>query len=596
MTEDVRTGLVGWIRTLAPFPAPEVAFGETAPPARDWAPLSDTTSAPLAERRGKADALGFLYRYHDFALHDQLAPSEGEAAALFDALEKARVEARGAAAYPGGRRNLTAALEADLSRRGFDRCTDLRQIPAPVMVHALARMTFSAESGGAALASLRTLTAPVYARHREVFDALAKRLSDQRAFAEKAGELLVAMGVEGGESIPSAGAAKDEAPSSAPEENADGEEGQEEARDDSTGRGEEAAAGDADGDGDLNGAAGDMAAGPSARRKVTPDGEGYRVFSRAYDEVVRPPDLASAADLARLRQDLDDRLSGLRRTVNRLAHRLQRELMARQRRWWAFNQEEGVLDTGRLARIVADPGHRLSFRREVQAPFPDTVVTLLVDNSGSMRGRPITIAAMCSDILARTLELCGVRVEILGFTTRGWRGGETGREWERAGRPAAPGRLNDLRHIIYKSADTPWRRGRRGLGLMLMDGLLKENIDGEALLWAAGRLLRRPEERRILLAISDGAPVDDATLSANGNGYLDAHLKQVVRHLETESPLEVSAIGIGHDVSRHYRRAVRIQTAEDLGPVLMEELSALFAYPTRPRSRVPTPSGASVFV
>jgi cobaltochelatase CobT len=269
-------------------------------------------------------------------------------------------------------------------------------------------------------------------------------------------------------------------------------------------------------------------------------------------------------------------MAGLQNVVTRLANRLQRRLMAQQARSWDFDQEEGLLDAARLARVVVSPGHSLSYKIERDTEFRDTVVSLLIDNSGSMRGRPIAIAAICGDILARTLERCGVSTEILGFTTRGWKGGQSREAWLTDGRPPNPGRLNDLRHIVYKRADEPYRRSRRNLGLMMREGLLKENIDGEALLWAHNRLVARPEERRILMVISDGAPVDDSTASANGGSYLERHLRQVIDWIEKRSTVELIAIGIGHDVTRYYNRAVTIMDADQLAGAMVEQLAQLF--------------------
>src|SRR6185312_13015163 len=302
----------------------------------------------------------------------------------------------------------------------------------------------------------------------------------------------------------------------------------------------------------------------------------YKVFTTAFDETVASEDLCDEAELDRLRAFLDKQLSNLQGVVGRLANRLQRRLMAQQNRSWDFDLEEGYLDSARLVRIVIDPMQPLSFKQERDTKFRDTVVTLLLDNSGSMRGRPITVAATCADILARTLERCGVSVEILGFTTRAWKGGQAREKWLKDGKPPAPGRLNDLRHIIYKSADHPWRRARRNLGLMMREGLLKENIDGEALLWAHQRLMARPEQRKILMMISDGAPVDDSTLSVNPGNYLERHLRAVIDLIETRSPVELLAIGIGHDVTRYYRRAVTIVDAEELAGAMTEQLASLF--------------------
>ena len=315
---------------------------------------------------------------------------------------------------------------------------------------------------------------------------------------------------------------------------------------------------------------------PNTRGANEPRGPEYHAFAPKFDEVVSAEDLCEHDELERLRSYLDKQLAHLQHIVARLANRLQRKLMAQQNRAWDFDLEEGILDPARLSRVVTDPYHPLSFMHEKEATFRDTVVTLLLDNSGSMRGRPITVAATCADILARTLERCGVKVEILGFTTRAWKGGQSREAWLAAGKPANPGRLNDLRHIIYKSADAPWRRARKNLGLMMREGLLKENIDGEALDWAHKRLLARPEQRRILMMISDGAPVDDSTLSVNPGNYLERHLRHIIEEIETRSPVELIAIGIGHDVTRYYRRAVTIVDAEELAGAMTEQLASLF--------------------
>jgi len=315
---------------------------------------------------------------------------------------------------------------------------------------------------------------------------------------------------------------------------------------------------------------------PNRPMSDLPPGFDYKAFTTAHDEVIAATELCDADELVRLRGFLDQQMASLQGAVTKLANRLQRRLMAQQSRSWEFDQEEGMLDAARLARIVIDPTHSLSYKIERDTEFRDTVVTLLLDNSGSMRGRPISIAAISADIMARTLERCGVKTEILGFTTRAWKGGQSREEWLAAGRSPLPGRLNDLRHIIYKKADEPWRRARTSLGLMMREGLLKENIDGEALLWAHSRLVNRPEERRILMVISDGAPVDDSTLSVNSGVYLERHLRQVIEWIETRSPVQLVAIGIGHDVTRYYKRAVTIMDAEQLGGTMVEQLAGLF--------------------
>tara|TARA_Y100000816_G_C26091738_1_gene577059 strand:- start:1108 stop:2301 length:1194 start_codon:yes stop_codon:yes gene_type:complete len=302
----------------------------------------------------------------------------------------------------------------------------------------------------------------------------------------------------------------------------------------------------------------------------------YKIFTSKFDEIVKAENLENADDATKLRKTLDQQLVGFQDVITKLANKLQRQLLAKQNRAWEFDLEEGLLDSSKLPRVIMDPYNSLSFKKEKDLDFKDTIVTLLIDNSGSMRGRPITIAAICADILSRTLERCSVKVEILGFTTKNWKGGQSREDWNRRGKPKTPGRLNDLRHIIYKSADTQWRQAKNNLGLMLKEGLLKENIDGEAITWAFNRIKKRKEERKILMVISDGAPVDDSTLSVNSGDFLEKHLKKIVKFIELNTDLEILAIGIGHDVSRYYSRAIKITDVNELGDVMISQLSSLF--------------------
>jgi len=302
----------------------------------------------------------------------------------------------------------------------------------------------------------------------------------------------------------------------------------------------------------------------------------YKIFTNEFDEIKEAQDLENKEEISRLRKNLDQQLTNLQNIVGKLANRLQRQLMAKQNRSWEFDIEEGLLDSSKLSRVIIDPFHSLSYKNEKQTDFKDTVVTLLIDNSGSMRGRPISVAAICADILSRTLERCAVKVEILGFTTKNWKGGKSREKWNLNNKPSHPGRLNDLRHIIYKSADTPWRQTKKNLGLMLKEGILKENIDGEALLWAFKRISKRKEERKILMIISDGAPVDDSTLSVNSGDYLEKHLKQTVKWIEENTNIEIIAVGIGHDVTRYYKKAVKIADVQELGDVMVNQLTNLF--------------------
>jgi cobaltochelatase CobT len=547
---------------------------------------------PEGERlrlRGLADGLALRLRHHDAALHAARAPAGREAREVFDALEQTRIEVVGARHLDGVAANLEARALAALDREALARAPDSTEaLPLTAALSWLARTAMSGKAAPAelagALAAWRETLGP---RAMAALANLAATQDDQRAFARAARQLMAALDLaepdETAEEEDEKSAAEDEGgeEQNAPEEQAGAdtesatealfgaaEEALEDAGESESVEGAEEEAGEVEGD--------ERPGGVRPPIQESQEAEAYRVFTRAFDEEVAAEDLCDPYELTRLRQQLDQQLSHLQGLVGKLANRLQRRLMAQQTRAWEFDLEEGLLDVGRLARVVANPSHPLSYKREKETEFRDTVVSLLIDNSGSMRGRPITVAAMCGDILARTLERCSVKVEILGFTTRAWKGGQSRERWVAAGKPANPGRLNDLRHIIYKSADTPWRRARKNLGLMLREGLLKENIDGEALLWAYRRLLARPERRRILMVISDGAPVDDSTLSVNPGNYLERHLRQVIREIERSGVVELTAIGIGHDVTRYYRRAVTIVDAEELGGTMMKNLAELF--------------------
>ncbi len=547
----------------------------------------------VAEARGAADAVALRLRFHDAALHSRLAPADIESRAVFDALETARVEALGARAMAGVRDNLARLTEARVRADAIVRARNAEEVPLSTAVGLLARERLTgAEPPRAARAGLDLVAPWIEERAAAELDALALTLDDQAAFASLSRRLLEDLNLAAAEEP------TEDEPENAGDE-AEGEEGgsddkPEEGDDGTPGggdaemRGEEVEDENADGDsseemeaGEDESSAGDelsesVFAAPS-RRNWDPSPEtDYKAFTTKFDEIVEAHDLCDDDELGRLRAFLDQQMAGLQNVVTRLANRLQRRLMAQQARSWDFDQEEGLLDAARLARVVISPGHSLSYKVERDTEFKDTVVSLLIDNSGSMRGRPIAIAAICADILARTLERCGVATEVLGFTTRGWKGGQSREAWLSAGRPPSPGRLNDLRHIVYKRADEPYRHSRRNLGLMMREGLLKENIDGEALLWAHNRLIARPEERRILMVISDGAPVDDSTASANGGSYLERHLRQVIDWIEKRSTVELIAIGIGHDVTRYYSRAVTIMDADQLAGAMVEQLASLF--------------------
>jgi len=595
-SEDFKRATAGVLRAIAEQPDVQVAFqpgpsGVSGKRARLPLPTRALPPAEMARLRGASDSIALRLRHHDDAVHAQRMPARREAKDAYDALEQVRVEVIGSRFMDGVNANLRARLTEECESEGYDRMTRKDQLPIDKALALLTRERLSGEI--APLPAQRILE-----QWRETLgdsaDAALAEMStaqdNQNAFARAARKLLAALDLAEAEvdSEPDDNTedGEDGGEQSGQQDNSDDGEGQsqtesdsmlgaqpeemdgESADDDGTESDEEAAVAEGD----------DRPGGPQPRRdRPNVDNEAvYRAYTRLYDEEVDAEDLCDADELSRLRQQLDQQLQHLQGVISKLANRLQRRLLAQQTRAWEFDLDEGLLDAGRLARVVINPMQALSYKRELDMEFRDTVVTLLIDNSGSMRGRPITVAAMCGDILARTLERCAVKVEVLGFTTRAWKGGQSREKWVQDGKPRNPGRLNDLRHIVYKSADSPWRRARKNLGLMLREGLLKENIDGEALLWAYRRLLVRPEHRRILMVISDGAPVDDSTLSVNPGNYLEKHLREVIRDIETRDQVELIAIGIGHDVTRYYRRAVTIVDAEELGGTMMKKLTELF--------------------
>jgi len=552
------------------------------------------SKADIAITRGLGDSMALKRACHDTRIHNKLAPEGKAARAIYDAVEQARVEAIGSRAMQGVADNIGSMLEDKYARANLIDVKDKADAP---IEEALALMVREKLTGRAVPKSgerLVDLWRPwVEEKASADLDGLSAKLDDQQAFARVVRDMLASM--EMAEEL------GDDQETEDSEDNDDnqpqGEEQSEEGGEDDSGseqsqsddteasaddeQSAETEASDATADDLSDDDDADAETPGEARRNDNPFTNlpkeiDYKVFTNAFDETVGAEELCEEEELDRLRAFLDKQLANLSGVVGRLANRLQRRLMAQQNRSWDFDLEEGYLDPARLVRIVIDPMQPLSFKQERDTKFRDTVVTLVLDNSGSMRGRPITVAATCADILARTLERCGVSVEILGFTTRAWKGGQAREKWLKDGKPPNPGRLNDLRHIIYKSADHPWRRARRNLGLMMREGLLKENIDGEALLWAHNRLIARPEQRKILMMISDGAPVDDSTLSVNPGNYLERHLRAVIELIETRSPVELLAIGIGHDVTRYYRRAVTIVDAEELAGAMTEQLASLF--------------------
>jgi cobaltochelatase CobT len=597
--EPFKRAVAGCMRALARQPELEVTFAAERPgiaggKARLPEPPRKLNAQDVAIVRGHADSMALKLACHDPAVHRRNMPGGQQARAVFEAVEQARVEAIGARRMEGVAQNLSAMLDDKFHRGKFDAITDRADAPVEDAVAMMVRERLTGLAPPPAARKLVDLWRPfIEERAGADLDRLEQMVENQRRFGDVVHDLLDSL--EMGDERSRDSEENDDEQGENEDRQNQGEDGESKESEDAQGMSQEemevsaeempdgaseamdAPSADMPEDSDM----GDSEASnepwrPRQHGANEPRGPDYKPFIAKFDETIAAEDLCEPEELDRLRGYLDKQLSHLQGVVSRLANRLQRRLMAQQSRAWEFDLEEGQLDPVRLPRIIMDPMHALSFKREKDTTFRDTVVTLLLDNSGSMRGRPITVAATCADILARTLERCGVKVEILGFTTRAWKGGQSREAWLAAGKPPNPGRLNDLRHIIYKSADAPWRRSRKNLGLMMREGLLKENIDGEALDWAHQRLLARSEQRKILMMISDGAPVDDSTLSVNPGNYLEKHLRWVIEEIETRSPVELIAIGIGHDVTRYYRRAVTIVDAEELGGVMTEKLAELF--------------------
>ena len=594
--EEFKRATAGVLRAIAEQSDVQVAFqpgpsGVSGKRARLPLPTRALPAAEMAKLRGQSDAIALRLRHHDDGVHAQRMPTRREAKDAYDALEQVRVEVIGSRYMDGVRGNLQAKLAEECEAEGYDRMTRKDQLPIDKALALLTRERLSGDSVPESAKRVLNLWRQTLGESADqALTEMTTAQDDQPAFARASRKLLAALDLAeaevDAEPDDNSEDGEDGGEQSGSQDNSEDGDGQSESEQDSTLGAQpeemEGEAADDDGSESEDEAAvaegDDRPGGPQPRReRPNPDSEAvYRAYTRSFDEEVDAEDLCDADELARLRQQLDQQLQHMQGVISKLANRLQRRLLAQQTRSWEFDLDEGMLDAGRLARVVTNPLLSLSFKRELDTEFRDTVVTLLIDNSGSMRGRPITVAAMCGDILARTLERCGVKVEVLGFTTRAWKGGQSREKWVQDGKPRNPGRLNDLRHIIYKAADSPWRRARKNLGLMLREGLLKENIDGEALLWAYRRLLVRPEHRRILMVISDGAPVDDSTLSVNPGNYLEKHLREVIRDIEHRDQVELIAIGIGHDVTRYYRRAVTIVDAEELGGTMMKKLTELF--------------------
>jgi cobaltochelatase CobT len=598
-TEPFKRSVAACLKAIARKPELEVGYAAERPgvaggKARLPEPPRKLSTVEAAIVRGHADSIALKLACHDPSVHRRLVPGGQQARAVFEAVEQARVEAIGARRMQGVARNLSAMLEDRFHRGKFDDISDRADAPIEDAVAMMVRERLTGLSPPPAAKKLVDMWRPwIEDRAGRDLDRLGRLLEDQRRFGDAIRDLLDSLDM-GEDRTRDSEDGEDERDQEANPDEA-GEQGEAQESDDAQGMSLEEAEISAD---ELPEGATEAVDAPTAdmpddaemgeaetanepwrpRRHGMnePRGPDYRPFTAKFDEVVAAEELCEPEELDRLRSYLDKQLSHLQGVVARLANRLQRRLLAQQSRAWEFDLDEGLLDPARLSRVVVDPLHPLSFKREKDTNFRDTVVTLLLDNSGSMRGRPITVAATCADILARTLERCGVKVEILGFTTRAWKGGQSREAWLGAGKPPNPGRLNDLRHIVYKAADAPWRRARKNLGLMMREGLLKENIDGEAVDWAHKRLLVRTETRKILMVISDGAPVDDSTLSVNPGNYLERHLRWIIEDIENRSPVELIAIGIGHDVTRYYRRAVTIVDAEELGGAMTEKLAELF--------------------
>ena len=609
LSEPFRKALMHSTRALAESPELEIVFGADGPrrdgnklilphPPRDLAPRQAQAA------RGVADRAALRIAHHDDSIHARARPRDDASADAFDALEEARLEAIGARALMGVRQNLHAAMLTELERKGTGRKEEKAELNFAEMLGQIAREQLTGDPvPGLVDRVVNLFRGDIEGKAGQHLAELLPLIHDQKRFADAARKVLTDLELvddsldaekekqDRGEDEQSEGEVdaepedkdetetEDEAKPESPEERAQGQDQTEEGEDDYTQmQGDPQTASESTTDEIPDGEAGEaqFRDEQASDAKAKPE---YEIYTKQFDEVVTAEELCDPQELERLRGFLNAQLANLANVVSRLANRLQRKLMAQQNRSWNFDLEEGVLDAAKLTRVIIDPSAPLSFKQEKDTEFRDTVVTLLLDNSGSMRGRPIMVAAMCADILARTLERVGVKTEILGFTTKAWKGGQSREAWVRAGKPANPGRLNDLRHIIYKAADNPWRRAHKNLGLMMREGLLKENIDGEALQWAYSRLVGRPEQRKILMVISDGAPVDDSTLSVNSGHYLENHLRKVIADIEGAHRVELVAIGIGHDVTRYYRRALTLIDVEHLAGGLMDKLTELFSEP-----------------
>ncbi|MFL2836770.1 MAG: cobaltochelatase subunit CobT [Hyphomicrobiales bacterium] len=589
LSEIIKKTITEATRSIAEEPELEVIFGDEPPnmsgkkiKLRD--PGRSLNNAELAVLRGNADLLALKIKNHDQEIHKKYQPSSPQASKLYDLIEEARIEAVGAEDMPGCATNLNARNIDNYRNSTLNNITNKDEAPIGEAIGLIVREALTGFAPPNNTRKFVDLWRPhISDKALEELNWLKNEIHNQEDFASKIPQLLDALDISSslGDSDPSSS------------KNEDGESDIEGSEEENTEISDEF-------DPDESEVIDDQSteelidledlegADDEGEESSAPDNSGeiddsqkfrkqeYKIYTNQYDEIINAEEMADLEELDRLRNYLDKQISNLQAIVARLANKLQRKLMAQQNRSWDFDLEEGTLDTARLVRVVTDPMHPLSFKMERDTDFRDTVVTLLIDNSGSMRGRPIMVAATCADILTRTLERCGVKAEVLGFTTKAWKGGQSRELWTESGKPMRPGRLNDLRHIVYKSADAPWRRSKRNLGLMMKEGILKENIDGEALEWAFDRLQKRQEQRKIMMVISDGAPVDDSSLSVNSGNYLELHLKKIINKIENNKDVELIAIGIGHDVTRYYKRAVTIIDVEELGGAMTEKLAELF--------------------
>ncbi len=575
LVESIKEAVSSASRAISENPEIEINFGGMG----SSLPNPPSSYGELASFRGKADSLACIDRFRDKTIHVDAGTQRLNS--LMQEMENVRVEVLGSKKYPGIASNINAKFEEKCSLyQSFEEKEDVLEIALEGWLRKLFLPNISSQKSSKLLKD--------WEKEFEDKGSLFKKelidsLEDQIKFAEISRTLLKALEIEEVEPMSEEDQQEDNSDNEEQDSEDDSEEESNEAgessdQDSQEGSDEtEAEAGDVDEDAIVDENQ-EIVANQSWLESLVGQTANftYKVYTRAFDEEVTAEDLCSPEELQRLRKHLDQLMGSNKGTVSKLAHRLQRFLMAQQNRSWEFNKEEGILDSARLHKIITDPLTPLSYKVEKDTEFRDTSVSILVDSSGSMRGRSMTVAAICADIISTTLERCNVKTEVLGFTTKQWKGGDSRKMWMEDGKPENPGRLNDIRHIIFKSADTPWRRGQKNFGLMLREGLLKENVDGEALIWAHDRLSRRMEQRKILMVISDGAPVDDSTLSTNQTNFLDLHLRQVIHSIETQSEVSLIAIGIGHDVTRYYKNAVTIHRAEELGGAMLEQLTDLF--------------------